>query len=55
MSLGNAFYILWLLSLIFSFYANGWGWNNRLAGSRVLLYALLLLLGWQVFGAPLHH
>ena len=55
MSLGLAFYILLLISFVFSSYANGWAFNNRLFGSRLLLYALLLLLGWQVFGPPLHH
>jgi hypothetical protein len=52
MSLGLAFWIVLLLALIFGIYTN-WrtpapSWGN------VLLFILLLLLGWQVFGAPLH-
>lgn len=57
MTLGLAFYILMLLWLVFgavtywpgSQYANYWP-----AGNWLLLFLLFLLLGWKVFGAPLH-
>jgi hypothetical protein len=34
----------------------GWLTGSRLAavGGTVLLFVLLVLLGWKVFGAPLH-
>lgn len=55
MTLGLAFWVLMLIWLVFGAlvhfgYAGGWG-----AGvSTVLLFVLFVLLGWQVFGAPLH-
>lgn len=57
MSLGLAFWILMLLWLVF-----GLWWNNRAAfasgnwspvGGSLLLFLLLLLLGWASFGPPL--
>ena len=53
-SLGALYYILWLISLLYSSYANGWALNNRLSGSRLLLYALLLIIGIAEFGWPVH-
>jgi hypothetical protein len=56
MSLGLAFYILMLIWLVF-----GFAWNYGTIpgtygpwGHTILLFVLLLLLGWQVFGPPLH-
>jgi hypothetical protein len=56
MSLGLAFYILMLIWLVF-----GIAWNYGAVpgaygpwGHSLLLFILLLLLGWQVFGPPLH-
>jgi len=55
MSLGLAFWILMLIWLVFGI---GWhfGWFGPLApfGGVLLLFILLGLLGWQVFGPPLH-
>lgn len=53
-SLGALYYLLWLISFIFGSYANGWAFNNRLFGSRVILYALLLIIGIAEFGWPIH-
>jgi len=52
MTLGLAFWILMLLWLVFGlWYAYP---NHYLIGGNILLFVLLLLLGWKVFGAPLH-
>lgn len=53
MSFGLCYWILMLLWLVFGIWSN---WPNRIAiGGNVLLFILLLLVGWQVFGAPVHH
>lgn len=56
MALGYAFWILMFIWLIF-----GLAWHFSpavspfgLVGSSVLLFFLIGLLGWKVFGAPLH-
>lgn len=52
MSLGLCFWILMLVSLFFGGYCcwkQGWP-----AVSGLLLWFLLLLLGWHSFGPPLH-
>lgn len=58
MTLGLCFYILMLLWLVFGLY---WSWpapNTPFpvgpVGGTVLLFLLLLLLGWSEFGPPLH-
>lgn len=59
MNLGVAYWIVILLMLIFSVWTS---WpsgapenrNFRPLGGSVLLFLALFLLGWQVFGAPLH-
>jgi hypothetical protein len=55
MSIGLAFYILMLLWLVFGFWTS-WGPtpNYPLIGGNLLLFVLLLLLGWHEFGAPIH-
>lgn len=52
MSFGLAFWILMLLWLVFGL----WHWypNYTIMGGNLLLFILLLLLGWKVFGTPLH-
>ena len=55
MSLGLAFWILMLLWLVFGLY-HGFvvsPGSYYLVGGNLLLFILLLLLGWQTFGAPL--
>jgi hypothetical protein len=51
MTLGLAFWILMLLWLAFGFW-NSWP-NHYLVGGNLMLFILLLLLGWHSFGAPL--
>lgn len=52
MTLGLAFYILMLIWAVFGVW---WNWPNRpVVGGNVLLFMLLLLLGWHSFGAPIH-
>lgn len=52
MTLGLAFWILMLLWLVFGL----WNWwpNYHLVGGNLLLFILLLLLGWHAFGPPIH-
>jgi hypothetical protein len=52
MTLGLAFWILMLLWFVFGLW---YSWpNHYLVGGNLLLFILLLLLGWKVFGAPIH-
>lgn len=56
MSFGLVFWILMLICLVFGFYSH---WplsqsNSRPFTMNLFLFVLLLLLGWKVFGAPLH-
>lgn len=58
MSLGLVFWILMLLWLVLGLY---WRWPATgqpralwPLGGDLLLFILLLLLGWKVFGAPVH-
>lgn len=60
MTLALAFWILMLIWLVFGLYL---GYIGRaqpappyhfFLGSNLLLFILLLLLGWGVFGPPLH-
>jgi hypothetical protein len=52
MPLGLAFWILMLLWLVFGLWH---AWPNYYGlGGNLLLFILLLLLGWKVFGTPLH-
>jgi hypothetical protein len=58
MTLGLAFWVLMLLWLVFGF---AWNWPGNTAvgqygpiGNTVLLFMLLLILGWHAFGPPLH-
>jgi hypothetical protein len=56
MTLGLAFWILMLIWLIFGVvYHGGYvGPPYGLWGHTLLLFVLFLLLGWKVFGPPLH-
>jgi hypothetical protein len=52
MTFGLAFWILMLLWLVYGIWRD---WPNQvLMGGNVLLFILFLLLGWRVFGAPIH-
>lgn len=55
MTIGLCFWILMLIWLVFGLAAwqgvvGAYGW----VGNTMLLFILLLLLGWHSFGAPLH-
>lgn len=56
MNIGLAFWILMLIWLVFGFlwHFNYLGGPYGPLGSTLLLFVLFLLLGWKVFGAPLH-
>lgn len=56
MSSGFVYWLLMLLSFLFGFYA--WAPEFRsgrygILGGNVLLFILLFLLGWKVFGWPI--
>jgi hypothetical protein len=46
-----AYWIIMLIWLLFGLYSSGIMW---LTGPNVILFILLVLLGWKVFGVPLH-
>lgn len=50
MSFALCYWILMLVWLVFGVWSNGW----KQSGGNALLFILLLLLGWTVFGSPLH-
>lgn len=56
MTFGLIFWVLMLLWLVFG----AWGYWSPALGTRVwyghglFLFILFLLLGWKVFGAPVH-
>jgi hypothetical protein len=55
MTLGLGFWILMLFWLVFGFWQyRATPTNYPLVGGNVLLFVLLLLLGWHEFGAPIH-
>lgn len=55
MTLGLAYWILMLLWLVFGLALRGGYLGAHVVwGGDLLLFILLLLLGWKVFGAPLH-
>jgi len=54
MTLSLVFWLLMLIWLVFGLWSN-WPVQNRPnLGGTVLLFILLLLLGWRVFGPPIH-
>jgi len=57
MTLGLVFWILMLLWLVFGAWQN-WGGivggQYGPLGSSLLLFVLLLILGWHAFGPPIH-
>jgi hypothetical protein len=56
MTLGLCFWVLMLVWLVFGVlvHFSMVGGGLALAGNSLLLFVLFLLLGWQVFGPPLH-
>jgi len=56
MSIGLIFWVIMLLWFIFALAWNR-GWVDASVGpwgNSVMLFVLFLLLGWRVFGAPIH-
>jgi hypothetical protein len=58
MTLALLYWVLMLLWLVFGLWSNwpapGTPVGFRPLGGTVLLFILLLVLGWQVFGTPVH-
>lgn len=55
MTLGLCYWILMLIWLVFGLLVHfGFATAYGAVGNVVLLFILFLLLGWQVFGPPLH-
>ncbi len=57
MTMGLAFWILMLLWLVLGIWhrwPGGGAVNYPLVGGDLLLFILLILLGWHAFGPPIH-
>ena len=54
MSFGLCYWILMLVWLVFGVWASYPAPNFRANGGSLLLFILLVLLGWHVFGPPIH-
>jgi hypothetical protein len=55
MTLGLAFWILMLLWLVGALWWSGrWNQGSAVWAPDLLLFILLLLLGWHAFGPPIH-
>ena len=50
---GILFWVLMILWAIFGFWTGYSHWEWGPVGSTLLLFVLLALLGWQVFGRPI--
>lgn len=55
MTRGFAFWLLWLLSVIFSLflYSPDWRGNARPGAVTIIVFILLAILGWAQFGPPI--
>lgn len=56
MSFALIYWIIMLLWFVFGMWSN-WpiaGNNGKVVGGHVILFILLVLLGWKVFGQPIH-
>jgi hypothetical protein len=55
MTRGLCYWVLMLISLVLGFVLHVGYFGGRFVwGGDLLLFILLLLLGWKVFGPPLH-
>lgn len=54
MSIALVYWILMLLWLVLGFAFGPAPFNWRATGPNLLLFILLVLLGWKTFGAPIH-
>lgn len=53
MTFGLAYWILMLVWLVFGVWQT-WPNNYKAGGGNLLLFILLVLSGWRVFGPPIH-
>jgi hypothetical protein len=55
MSKGFAFWLIWLVSFILCgvIYAPEWNNNPRFGGVTAIVFILMGILGWAVFGPPI--
>ncbi len=53
MSAGIWFWIIYVIVGIFGCYA-GASWDRRWIGGGLIVFILIGLLGWGVFGPPIH-
>lgn len=53
MSIGFIFWLLMLLSLVFGLYMNRAAYGPWVTAGHPLLFILLFLIGWKVFGWPI--
>lgn len=52
MKLALCYWIVMLIWLVFGLWS---GWTNlKQSGGHLLIFILFLLIGWEVFGPPLH-
>jgi hypothetical protein len=54
MTMAVVFWVLMIIWFIFGLYANYSAGPYGFIGNAVLLFVLFGLLGWHVFGAPIH-
>lgn len=54
MSFALCYWVLMLIWLVLGLWSSPPGRANGYGVGTLLLFILLLLLGWKVFGAPLH-
>jgi hypothetical protein len=52
MSIGFIYWLLMILWIVFGVW-RGWG-DRYLIGGSILQFVLFFLLGWAVFGFPIH-
>ncbi len=53
MSLSLVYWVLMLIWLVFSAWS-GWAGGIKASGGSIVPFLLLLVIGWKVFGAPVH-
>lgn len=55
MTLGLAFWVLWLVALVFGVWS-AWPVSGpyHIWGGNLLLFVLITILGWHAFGPPIH-
>lgn len=51
MTLAILYWVLYIVSIVFGFWSTGW--NVKAFGGSFVVFVLLFILGWAVFGAPI--